>query len=60
MNALSPQGYAPIHLAVFNEQLDVLNILLENKGDSCLPDRHGYQPLHWAAKKGFTEIVKGS
>lgn len=58
VNALNPQGYAPVHLAVFNDQIAVLNILLENKGDPCIPDRLGYQPLHWAAKKGLTPIAQ--
>lgn len=58
VNALNRQGYVPIHLAVFNNQADALNILLDNKGDPSLCDRLGYQPMHWAAKKGFTPIVR--
>ena len=58
VNALNREGYAPIHLAVFNNQVDALKLLLESEGDPCLCDRFGYQPLHLAAKNGFTPIVQ--
>ena len=58
VNVLNQQGFAPVHLAAFNNQLEALQMLLSNKADSCLPDCLGYQPLHWAAKRGFVPIAE--
>ena len=57
VNELNVKGFAPIHLAVSNDQGAVLDLLLSNSADPCLPDSNQNQPLHWAAKKGLIPIA---
>lgn len=57
VNQLNVKGFAPIHLAVSNDQGAVLDLLLSNSADPCLPDSNKNQPLHWAAKKGLIPIA---
>ena len=52
LNRLDNQGFAPIHYATYNNHIEMLNFLLENKVPPSLKDSRGYQPLHWAAKQG--------
>lgn len=54
MNAFNHEGYAPIHLAVLSESLDILRELLSNgrdlKVNINVPDkRAGFTALHYAA-----------
>ncbi len=57
INALNGEGKAPLPLASFHKQTEVAFFLLSNKASPVLPDKDGYQPLHWAAKGGSLLIA---
>lgn len=47
----------PLHLAVWNNNLDAVRFLVEQGADTGAPNEEGHTPLHWAAKKGQLETV---
>lgn len=58
INAKDDFGWTALRNAVFQENFDVVKILLANKADPNLQDyRDGSTALHWAAQVGHTEIV---
>ena len=50
-------GQTPLHVAAFNDHLDVAKLLLANKADVNAKASNGSTPLHLAAAKGNKEIV---
>ena len=50
VNARKPHG-TPIYNAVFEERVDILKVLLENKADIHAVDAHGGQVIQVAARK---------
>lgn len=58
VNAKNSLGFAPVHIASFHNQPEVLRVLLANKGDVTLRDIWRYKPLHWAAKRGLIPIAQ--
>lgn len=56
LNVFNRDGFAPIHLAVFSESIDILNELVSNSKYLNIADKkRGYTALHYAASK--TKLV---
>jgi hypothetical protein len=51
-------GQTPLHIAAFNDRLDVAKLLLENKADVNAKAKNGSTPLHLAAAKGNKDMVE--
>lgn len=59
VNALGAQGDSALHLAVVNNCLPVVELLLKcPQVDARLRNRYGYAPLHLAALQGHLECLK--
>lgn len=59
VNALGTQGDSALHLAVVNNCLPVVELLLKcPQVDARLRNRYGYAPLHLAALQGHLECLK--
>jgi ankyrin repeat protein len=48
----------PLHIAVFDEKMDIADVLIENGADVNLPDKFGLTPLHTAAMRGNVALVR--
>jgi ankyrin repeat protein len=51
-------GQTPLHVAAFNDRMDVAKLLLANKADINAKAKNGSTPLHLAAAKGNKDIVE--
>jgi ankyrin repeat protein len=49
---------APLHVASFNEELEVVRPLLEHSADIKTKDKHGDTALQDAANRGYGKVVK--
>merc|ERR1712088_1219540 len=60
LNTLNNTGMygAPIHYAIFGENLELVRLLIKMKCDINLADWEGTTPMHWAAYNGYGECVK--
>ncbi len=50
--------YTPLQIAVKNNNIEMVKLLLENHADVNLKDINGCTPLHWAVECNNIEIVK--
>ena len=57
-NTRDSRGRTFLHRAVIDEDTEDFSFLLSNGHPVDLQDRCGYQPLHYAAKKGNANIVE--
>jgi len=51
-------GQTPLHIAAFNDRLDVARLLLADKADVNARANNGSTPLHLAAAKGNKDMVE--
>jgi hypothetical protein len=51
-------GQTPLHIAAFNDRLDVAKLLLADKADVNAKAKNGSTPLHLAAAKGNKDMVE--
>ena len=51
-------GQTPLHIAAFNNRVDVVKILIANKADVNAQANNGATPLHLAAAKGNKDIIE--
>jgi hypothetical protein len=51
-------GQTPLHVAAFNNRIDVAKLLLANKADVNAQANNGATPLHLAAAKGNKDMVE--
>ena len=58
INEDGPEGYTPLHAAVFNGHLDVCHFILDRVQNKNPAVRSGLTPLHWAANRGHEEVFK--
>lgn len=58
INALSEEGFAPLHKAVQDEKIEDVKSLLSAGADVNVPDSFKRTPLLWAAIRGNTEIMR--
>ena len=58
INEDGPEGYTPLHAAVFNGHLDVCQFILDRVQNKNHAGRKGLTPLHWAANRGHEEVFK--
>lgn len=57
INAQDANGCTPLVIAVQHNQLDSVVYLIKNGADTTLRDENGDSALHWAAYKGYVEMV---
>ena len=57
INAQDANGCTPLVIAVQHNQLDCVVYLIKNGADTTLRDENGDSALHWAAYKGYVEMV---
>lgn len=61
LNAINKEGYAPIHLAVLSESLEILKefvLLNDARLDLNIKDtRYGYTALHYAALRSSRTLM---
>lgn len=57
-NAIDPNGYCPIHLAVLLQVSAIVKILLQGGSDPNLEDKDGSNPLVYAVYQNNEEILK--
>jgi hypothetical protein len=53
-----PYGQTALHIAAFNDRLDVAKALLADKADVNAKAKNGSTPLHLAAAKGSKDMVE--
>jgi ankyrin repeat protein len=53
-----PDMNQTLMLAVFNERLEAVKTALRKGAKFNARDRHGWTPLHWAASKGYEDIME--
>ena len=58
INEDGPEGYTPLHAAVFNGHLDVCHFILDRVQNKNPAVRSGLTPLHLAANRGHEEVFK--
>ena len=51
-------GQTPLHIAAFNDRIDVAKLLIADKADVNAQANNGATPLHLAAAKGNKDIVE--
>ncbi|MGA2651717.1 MAG: ankyrin repeat domain-containing protein [Terracidiphilus sp.] len=51
-------GQTPLHIAAFNDRIDVAKLLIANKADVNAQANNGATPLHLAAAKGNKDMVE--
>jgi len=51
-------GQTPLHIAAFNNRLDIAKLLIADKADVNAKANNGATPLHLAAAKGNKDIVE--
>lgn len=52
------QGFTPLHLAVVNDHLLIVQRLIKNLADPFLPDQNGNFPIHTAAAMGNIPLAE--
>lgn len=57
INAQDANGCSPVVIATQYNQIAAVTYLVKNGADLTLRDNNGDSPLHWAAYKGFEELV---
>jgi ankyrin repeat protein len=58
INAADAKGFTPLIIAAYNNQPEVVRILLQNGADPNAGDMAGNTPLMGAAFKGYVEIAR--
>lgn len=57
INALDANGCSPLLVATQHNESAAIIFLIKNHADVTQRDKHGDSALHWAAYKGFVELV---
>jgi len=55
---ISPSGHAPLHLAVWSNNAEIVKLLLDHNVDINQEDERGRTVLHIAATAGYSGIVQ--
>ena len=55
IDALNKKGMTPLHLAAQEDHRTVIKLLLDEGANWKQQDKYSYQPIHYAALKGFPE-----
>ena len=50
-------GYSPVHIAAYDGDKGIMELLLAHNADANAEDKNGDTPLHWAAKAGQMNMV---
>jgi ankyrin repeat protein len=58
VNHTDDLGATPLHWAASNGDIEMMNWLIEKKGDMNLYDDEGKYPVHWAAAYGTVEATQ--
>lgn len=57
-NTSDSQGRTAMIVAAVGGHIDIIELLVENKGNIRLKDRQGQSPMYWAAGSGHPEVVE--
>ncbi|XP_041479757.1 uncharacterized protein LOC121427431 [Lytechinus variegatus] len=58
-NSIGLYGWSPMHEAASNGDTEVLDLLIQFKGDpNCSDDLEGCTPVHYAAREGHTDCLR--
>lgn len=58
METADEDGLTPLHMAVIQGNLNLVNLLLANKADVNVLDSEGHSVVHWATgKRGLTYLL---
>lgn len=57
MEAADEDGFTPLHLAVIQGNLSLVNLLLANKADVNALDNEGHSVVHWATGKDYPSLL---
>jgi ankyrin repeat protein len=57
-NTADPNGYTPLHYAIFGNNLETVKLLVQYKANLNYADKQGVTPLIVAASNGYTNIVR--
>lgn len=52
METADEDGLTPLHMAVIQGNLNLVNLLLANKADVNVLDSEGHSVVHWATGEG--------
>lgn len=58
VNFKDSEEKTPLHWAVYNNQRDIINVLLEAGANVNVTEVIGITPLHYAAERGYVEVVE--
>lgn len=58
VNTKNHNGFTPLHIAVQNEQIDIVQLLVDLKADVNIKSSQGSTALHYAVEIGNNDIVK--
>ena len=58
LNIAKNDGWTPAHLAAYNNQIDILKLLIEAKADLNKKNNRGETPIDLALSENHVEIVK--
>ena len=58
VNATNEYGRTPLYWAVYDENLEIAQLLIANGADLTATDKYGNTPLHWAAESGDLDAAQ--
>lgn len=58
LNIQDPNGWAPIHLACYNDHVDFVQYLLDSNVDIDVPNEDGNKPIHLACRFNYMRIIQ--
>jgi ankyrin repeat protein len=58
LEAKNEEGWTPLHLASYKDNIETTKLLIDAGADVEAKDNHGMTPLHWATNWNHIEIAK--
>ena len=57
IDACTDKGETPLSVAVWQSMPKNVSLLLSKKADTTVIDSYGYSAVHWAARRGFEDVI---